>query len=213
MRLTQVAFCRVKLSTYITAQSPIGSGTPPAGQPLAHPVRTSHTGFSACAAHRVGVWAVLTRRRRLGGVTSEVPAAGPPPRGLGSAVARYGLARAGLVAVITVLLVLAKVPVLAALPVALVVAFPLSWLLLKPLRQDLNLALADAGRRRRAQKARLRAQLRGEDLGSNPDSSGQHGEGQADGGAERPGQHDHGGVAEHRDQRPAFDPAEHPPNR
>jgi uncharacterized protein DUF4229 len=146
-------------------------------------------------------------------VTSEVPvpgqAAGPPPRGVGSAVARYGLARAGLVAVLAALLVLAKVPLLAALAVALVVAFPLSLLLLKSLRQDLNLALADAGRRRRAQKDRLRAQLRGEDL----DDSGQHGEGQADGGTERPGQHDHAGVAEHSDQRPTLGPAEHPPNR
>lgn len=151
-------------------------------------------------------------------MTSEVPATGPaaglPPRGLGSAVARYGLARAGLVAALTALLVLAKVPVLAALPVALVVAFPLSWLVLKPLRQDLNLALADAGRRRRAQKARLRAQLRGDDLvDPGRHGSGQHAEGQADGGAERPGQHDHGGVTEHRDQRPTLGPTQHPPNR
>ena len=89
------------------------------------------------------------------------------------------------------------------------VALPLSLLLLKKLRADLDVALAETGKRRRARKASLRAQLRGEVA----PESGKPGEGQADGGAQRPGEHDHTASAEHGDQLPAADPAEHPPNR
>ena len=83
---------------------------------------------------------------------------------MGLAIARYALARAGLVAVIAVVLVLLKVPLLVALLVALVAAVPLSLLVFRGLRTELNQALAAAGQRRGAQKKRLRAQLRGEQV-------------------------------------------------
>jgi Protein of unknown function (DUF4229) len=146
-------------------------------------------------------------------------AAEHPPRSLPVAIARYGVARLGLVAVLTGVLVLVGVPLLVALLVALVVALPLSLLLLPGLRRELDDALAEAGRRRAEQKARLRAQLRGLDEGSaqppSPDerSAEQSGTGQADRGAERPDQHDHGGVAEHGDQLTPGDPSAHPTQR
>ena len=174
-------------------------------------------------------------------MTSEVPSPPSTPvdrqtRSLGVAIARYGLARAALVGVLTALLVLVGVPFLVALLVALVVALPLSLLLFRTLRHELDQALAEAGQRRKVQKARLRAQLRGEaeqaepvgsvqgepDRGtsSGPDEpsgtdvgSAQDGHGQADSGAEGPDQHDHRGVAEHGDQFPAPDSAAHPPQR
>jgi len=138
--------------------------------------------------------------------------------------------------VLTALLTLVGVPFLVALLVALVVALPLSLLLFRTLRHELDQALAESGERRRAQKARLRAQLRGEqgqvdpegtvadepgrvassgadELSGTEQGSAQDGHGQADSGPERPDQHDHGGVAEHGDQFPASDPAAHPPQR
>jgi hypothetical protein len=158
-----------------------------------------------------------------------------PPRSLPVAIARYGVARLALVAALTGVLVLAGVPLLVALLVALVVALPLSLLLLPGLRRELDEALAEAGRRRAEQKARLRAQLRGLDEGSaqppSPDeppsldersaqrpglddrSAEQGGAAQADRGAERPDQHDHGGVAEHGDQLTPGDPSTHPTQR
>jgi hypothetical protein len=136
--------------------------------------------------------------------TNGTPSAARP---LGAVIARYGLARAGLVAAVTAVLVLVGVPLLIALMVGFVVALPLSLLLLKGPRRDLDAALAVHGRRRRAQKAALRAQLRGE--------AGSAGKAQPEAhpGADRPGEHHHGGVAEYRDQVPARDAAEHPPDR
>jgi len=58
---------------------------------------------------------------------------------------------------------------LVALMVALVVALPLSLLLFSKLRRELDQALAESGQRRKAQKARLRAQLTG--LAEAPDGS------------------------------------------
>ena len=69
---------------------------------------------------------------------------------------------------------------LVALMVALVVALPLSLLLFSKLRRELDQALAESGQRRKAQKARLRAQLTG--LAEAPDGSvgdGSAGEGSA----------------------------------
>jgi len=129
------------------------------------------------------------------------------PRPLGAAIARYGLARAGLVAAVTAVLVLVGVPLLVALMVGLVVAVPLSMLLLKGLRRDLNAALAVHARRRRTQKAALRAQLRGE-----AGSAGEP-EPEAHPGADRPAEHHHRRLPQDRDQVPARDAAEHPPNR
>jgi hypothetical protein len=123
------------------------------------------------------------------------------------AIARYGVARVGLVALLAGLLVVVGVPFLVALMVALVVALPLSLLLFPRLRRDLDAALAEHGRRRREQKESLRAQLRGEEAGSAERQR------EADPGGDRPGQHDQGGVTEHRDQVPAPDTGEHPPHR
>lgn len=124
------------------------------------------------------------------------------PRPLGAAIARYGLARAGLVALVTAVLTWIGAPFLVALLVGLVASVPLSMLLLGGPRRDLDAALALAGRRRGEQRARLRAQLRGESVDAEPSAERDgdaSAESQADAGADGPGQHDHAGRAEHRD--------------
>jgi hypothetical protein len=129
-------------------------------------------------------------------VTSNGPA--EPRRGLATAVTRYGLARIALVAAIAALLVWAGVPVLVALPIAIVAGMPLSLLLLKPLRADLDEALAVSGARRSAHRARLRAELRGD--ASPSGTSEDVGEREPDGGADRPDQQHQDTLPEHRDQ-------------
>ncbi|GAA5155476.1 hypothetical protein GCM10023321_28940 [Pseudonocardia eucalypti] len=124
------------------------------------------------------------------------------PRPLGAAVARYGLARVALVALVTAPLTWLGVPFLVALLVGLVASVPLSMLLLGGPRADLDAALAWSGRRRGEQRARLRAQLRGEAVDALPPtepSAGPSAQGEADAGADGPGQHDYSGRAEHRD--------------
>jgi ABC-type bacteriocin/lantibiotic exporter with double-glycine peptidase domain len=74
----------------------------------------------------------------------------------------YVGARVLLVAVITGVLVLVGLPLLLGLIIALIVALPLSLLLFRPLRARVNRELAAAGAGRRAQKERLRAELRGD---------------------------------------------------
>lgn len=113
-----------------------------------------------------------SRFRTLVDVTPELPPRNPSERplltaqpstpGTGVAIARYGAARAALVAVIAAVLTWVGVPLLVAILIGLVVALPLSLLLFSTLRKDLDNALAVSGARRREQKARLRAQLRGE---------------------------------------------------
>jgi hypothetical protein len=76
----------------------------------------------------------------------------------------YTLARFGLLAVIALLLVLAGVPAVVALLLALVVSLPLSVIVLPGLRTRVNAGLAETTQRRRAERARLRAQLRGDQL-------------------------------------------------
>lgn len=87
-----------------------------------------------------------------------------PPTG--SALARdltlYTAARLGLVAVVATGLVLAGVPLLVSVLLGLVVALPLSLVLLRPLRTRVTAGLQVAGARRRAERDRLRAQLRGD---------------------------------------------------
>lgn len=78
-------------------------------------------------------------------------------------VALYSAARLALVLVIAELLVLAGVPLLVAVLLAMVVALPLSMLLLGSLRSRVNAGLAVVGDRRRAERERLRRQLRGEE--------------------------------------------------
>jgi hypothetical protein len=87
-----------------------------------------------------------------------------PPRGAALArdIALYSAARLALVAVLALLLVLAGVPLLVSILLALVVALPLSMVLLRSLRLRVSAGMAVAGARRRAERDRLRDQLRGE---------------------------------------------------
>jgi hypothetical protein len=156
------------------------------------------------------------------------------PRALAAAVARYGLARAVLVAAVAGVLLLVRVPLWVALLVALVAAMPLSMLLFPGLRRELNEALAVAGARRSAHRARLRAQLRGDDEAGTSETGGgaagtpaavPHGAGidsgsaeagqQAEpgGGADRPDQQHQAALPEHGDQGAASGTTEHRPDR
>ncbi|GAA2329756.1 DUF4229 domain-containing protein [Saccharopolyspora halophila] len=74
----------------------------------------------------------------------------------------YTLARFGMVAIVTVLLMLVKVPALVALAVSVVVVMPLSLLVFRKLRRRVAIGLAERNAERDARRAQLRAQLRGE---------------------------------------------------
>lgn len=82
---------------------------------------------------------------------------------LGRDLALYTLARVGIVAVVTVGLLLVGVPLLVSLSVAIVVGFPLGILLFRDLNTRVTAGLAARGGHRDAERDRLRAQLRGED--------------------------------------------------
>lgn len=88
-----------------------------------------------------------------------------PPTG--SALARdlafYTAARLALVALVASLLMLAGIPLLVSILLGLVVALPLSLVLLRSLRARVGAGLQVIGERRRAERDRLRAQLRGGD--------------------------------------------------
>jgi hypothetical protein len=81
---------------------------------------------------------------------------------LGRDLALYTLARLGLVAAITALLMLFDVPLLVGLAVALVVSFPLGLLLFRGLNLRVTTGLAERGAERHVVRERLRAELRGE---------------------------------------------------
>jgi hypothetical protein len=87
-----------------------------------------------------------------------------PPTGstLACDVALYTVARLAMVAAMALILVLAGVPLLVSILLALVVALPLSIVLLGSLRARVNAGLAVVGERRRAERDRLRRQLRGD---------------------------------------------------
>jgi hypothetical protein len=84
----------------------------------------------------------------------------------GSALVRdlvlYTVARLAIVAITALLLVLAGVPLLVSVLLALVVAVPVSMLLFGALRTRVNAGLAAHAARRRAERDRLRQQLRGD---------------------------------------------------
>jgi hypothetical protein len=82
---------------------------------------------------------------------------------LGRDIALYTAARVGIVVVIAAVLVLVKIPLLVALAVAVVAAFPLSMLLLKGLNQRVAAGMSVRGEARRAERDRLRSELRGEE--------------------------------------------------
>ncbi|MGH3701211.1 MAG: DUF4229 domain-containing protein [Pseudonocardiaceae bacterium] len=92
-------------------------------------------------------------------VAPQIPPTGPA---LTRDVVLYSAARLALVAVTTALLVLASVPLLVSILLAVVVALPLSMVLLGSLRARVNAGLAVVSARRRAERDRLRRQLRGE---------------------------------------------------
>jgi hypothetical protein len=76
----------------------------------------------------------------------------------GRDIALYTAARVGLLAVIAYLLTLANVPLLIAIAIGLVLAWPLSMVLLRGLNNRIAAALTE----RRAERLKMRAQLRGE---------------------------------------------------
>jgi UPF0716 family protein affecting phage T7 exclusion len=114
---------------------------------------------------------------------ARVPGPGSGP-GLPAVVGLYALARLALVAAIAGLLILAGTPGLVAVLVGLVVALPLSMFVFRGLRTRLDAALAEAGSRRAAERAALRAGLRGDE----PTRSAQAGEAEADRGEGGPAQ-------------------------
>lgn len=91
-----------------------------------------------------------------------MPLAEQRPTGLPAVVARYTLARLGLLAVIAAPLLLAGVPLVISVLVGLIVALPLSMVLFRGLRIQLDAALAEVSARRSAERAALRARLRGD---------------------------------------------------
>jgi Protein of unknown function (DUF4229) len=93
-------------------------------------------------------------------VTPQIP---PTGAGLARDLALYTGARLALVAAVALSLILFGVPLLVAVLLALVVALPLSLVLLRPLRVRVAAGMQAAGARRRAERDRLRAQLRGEE--------------------------------------------------
>lgn len=107
---------------------------------------------------------------------SGQPTAPPPlsvPSDLGRQVALYTLARIGLVAVVTVILTVAHVPLLVSLVIAIVVALPLAMLLLRGWSARISEGLAARRAIRRSARNALRAELRGEFDGTDPDTGSQ----------------------------------------
>ncbi len=103
--------------------------------------------------------------------TSIPPTGDPDPASAGlqpvpavaPALITFTLLRIGLTAVLTAaLMLIAQVPLIIALTIAIVLQLPLSMLLFGPQRDRLNAALAIRNADRRAERGRLRAELRGD---------------------------------------------------
>lgn len=94
------------------------------------------------------------------------PPTGHPPAGqrpgLAATVGLYALARFGLVAIVTALMLLTGTPFLVALLIGLIVALPLSMVLFRGLRSRVDTALSESRGRRSRERSALRARLRGE---------------------------------------------------
>jgi hypothetical protein len=95
-----------------------------------------------------------------------------PDSTLGRDLLLYTLVRVVLVAAVTGVLVLFDIPLLVAVAVGLVVAFPLSQLMFRGLNDRVTAGLAARGADRSAERDRLRAELRGD-----PDDQGDSAEG------------------------------------
>jgi hypothetical protein len=76
-------------------------------------------------------------------------------------LALYTLARLGIAVVVIGLLVAVGLPLFPALLFGLLLQLPLSYVLLRPIREKLTVAMADRGERRKAEKAQLRERLAG----------------------------------------------------
>jgi hypothetical protein len=81
---------------------------------------------------------------------------------LGRDLALYTVARLGLVAVVTAVLMLFDVPFLVSLAIAVVLGFPLGLLLFRGLNNRVTGGLAERGAERHAARERLRAELKGD---------------------------------------------------
>jgi hypothetical protein len=118
--------------------------------------------------------------------TSPTPTGQP---GLAATIGLYTAARVALVALVTALLLLAGVPFVIALLVALIVALPLSMVLFRGLRVRLDSALAVARERRAREREALRARLRGDltqpAADGNATAAGESSDEPADGEADR----------------------------
>jgi membrane protein implicated in regulation of membrane protease activity len=94
------------------------------------------------------------------------PPTGHPPAGqrlgLAATVGLYVLARLGLVAIVTALMLLTGTPFLIALLIGMIVALPLSMVLFRGLRTRLDTAVSESRSRRSRERSALRARLRGE---------------------------------------------------
>lgn len=89
----------------------------------------------------------------------------PTGRALARDVALYSAARLALVTVTALLLFLAGVPLLVSALLAVVLALPLSMVVLGSLRARVNAGLALVAGRRKAERDRLRQQLHGDQRG------------------------------------------------
>ncbi len=94
-----------------------------------------------------------------------VPQNPPSGRALARDVALYSAARLALVTVTALLLLLAGVPLLVSALLAVVLALPLSMVVLGSLRARVNAGLAVVAGRRKAERDRLRQQLHGDQRG------------------------------------------------
>lgn len=111
--------------------------------------------------------------------TGDNPANGAPPRAPDRVVVDvllYAVARLLLAVVLTAVIYLAgrllgidQFPVVVAALFALIIAMPLGIWLFGPLRRRATAALAVSGERRRAERERLQARLRGEAVDDEPD--------------------------------------------
>ena len=112
------------------------------------------------------------------------PPTGHPPAGqrfgLAATVGLYALARLGLVAIVTALMLLTGTPFLVALLIGLIVALPLSMVLFRGLRSRLDKAVSESRRRRSRERSALRERLRGEGESPASPTSGDLPERQAD---------------------------------
>jgi hypothetical protein len=92
-------------------------------------------------------------------VAPQKPSTG---RTLARDIVLYSVARLALVTVVALLLLLAGVPLLVSALLAMVLALPLSMVLLGRLRGRVNTGLAVVAGRRKAERDRLRQQLHGD---------------------------------------------------